>query len=59
MNSSGESVIALTLEEVERIKNVLASGDGAQALQVLQEVLLRKIEQGRKTRLVKSSDLGR
>ena len=59
MNSLGESVIALTPEEVDRIKSVLAGGDGAQAVEVLQDVLLRKIEQGRKTRLVKSGDLRR
>ena len=59
MNSPGESVIALTPEEVDRIKSVLTGGDGAQAVEVLQEVLLRKIEQGRKTRLVKSGDLRR
>ena len=59
MNSLGDSVIVLTPEEVERIKSVLAGGDGLQAVEVLQEILLRKIEQGRKTRLVKSGDLGR
>lgn len=59
MNSFGESVIALTSEEVNRIKGVLAGGDGAQALDILKDVLLRKIEHGRRTRLVKSSDLGR
>ena len=59
MNSPGESVIALTAEDVDRIKGALADGDGAEALQVLQEVLLKRIEQGRKTRLVRSGDLGR
>jgi hypothetical protein len=59
MNSLGESVVSLTPEEVDRIKTVVASGNDTQALQVPKEVLLRKIEQRRTTRLVKSGALGR